>query len=104
MNIQGIKLVTGEEVIADISVSLQGQLQLKNPVQLRMVPPKVAGAPPQMGFVPFPTFSQQKEGETILVEPLHVVYNYTPATDISDNYNQMFGSGIITPPTQIITG
>ena len=104
MNIQGIKLVTGEEVIADISVTQQGQLQLKNPVQLRMVPPKVAGAPPQMGFVPFPTFSQQKEGEIILVEPLHVVYNYTPATDISDNYNQMFGSGIITPPTQIITG
>jgi hypothetical protein len=104
MNIQGIKLVTGEEVIADVSVTIEGQLRLKNPVQLRMVPPKVAGASPQMGFVPFPTFSQQKEGETILVEPLHVVYNYTPATDISDNYNQMFGSGIITPPTQIITG
>ncbi len=104
MNIQGIKLVTGEEVIADVSVTIEGQLLLKNPVQLRMVPPKVAGASPQMGFVPFPTFSQQKEGETILVEPLHVVYNYTPATDISDNYNQMFGSGIITPPTQIITG
>ena len=41
MNIQGIKLVTGEEVIADVSVSQEGQLQLKNPVQLRMVPPKV---------------------------------------------------------------
>jgi hypothetical protein len=104
MNIQGIKLVTGEEVIADISVTNEGQLQLKNPVQLRMVPPKVPGAQPQMGFVPFPAFSQQKQDEIILVEPLHVVYNYTPATDISDNYNQMFGSGIITPPTQIITG
>ena len=104
MNIQGIKLVTGEEVIADVSLSNEGQLQLKNPVQLRMVPPKVAGAQPQMGFVPFPTFSQQKQDEVIFIEPLHVVYNYTPATDISDNYNQMFGSGIITPPTQIITG
>jgi hypothetical protein len=104
MNIQGIKLVTGEEVIADVSVNPQSQLQLKNPVQLRVAPPKVAGASPQMGFIPFPTFSQQKEGEIIIVEPLHVVYTYTPASDISDNYNQMFGSGIITPPTQIITG
>jgi hypothetical protein len=104
MNIQGIKLVTGEEVIADVSVNSQGQLQLKNAVQLRMVPPKVPGASPQMGFVPFPTFSQQKKDEIVVVEPLHVVYNYTPASDISDNYNQMFGSGIITPPSQIITG
>jgi hypothetical protein len=104
MSIQGIKLVTGEEVIADVSVTEQGQLQLKNPVQLRMVPPKVAGAAPQMGFVPFPAFSQQSTNEVVRVEPLHVVYHYTPATDISDNYNQMFGSGIITPPTQIITG
>jgi hypothetical protein len=104
MNIQGIKLVTGEELIADVSLNNQGQLQLKNPVQLHMVPPKVAGGSPQMGFIPFPRFSQQKQGEVVVVEPLHVVYNYTPATDISDNYNQMFGSGIITPPTQIITG
>jgi hypothetical protein len=103
MNIQGIKLVTGEEIIADVSV-LRGQLELKNPVQLRMVPPKVAGASPQMGFVPFPAFSQQKQDETILIEPIHVVYHYTPAKDISDNYNQMFGSGIITPHSQIITG
>jgi len=104
MNIQGIKLVTGEEIIADVTVTSQGQLGLKNPVQLRMVPPKVAGASPQMGFVPFPAFSQQKQDEVILIEPLHVVYHYNPAQDISDNYNQMFGSGIITPPTQIITG
>lgn len=104
MNIQGIKLVTGEEVIADVSVTKDGQLELKQAVQLRMVPPKVAGGSPQMGFVPFPTFSHQKEDEIIIVEPLHVVYHYTPATDIVENYNKMFGAGIITPPTQIITG
>jgi hypothetical protein len=104
MNIKGIKLVTGEEVIADSWITSEGQIALKNPVQLRMVPPKVPGATPQMGFVPFPAFSQQKKDEVILVEPLHVVYHYDPATDIADNYNQMFGSGIITPPTQIITG
>lgn len=104
MNIQGIKLVTGEEVIADVSVNNQGQLLLKNPVQLRVAPPKIAGSAPQMGFVPFPTFSQQKEGEVVVIEPLHVVYNYTPATDITNNYNQMFGSGIITLPTQLIIG
>jgi len=35
----------------------------------------------------------------------HVVYSYTPAEDFVSNYNQVFGSGIVLPPTQqIITG
>ena len=75
MNIQGIKLVTGEEVIAEVSVNSQGQLQLKNAVQLRMVPPKVAGASPQMGFVPFPAFSQQKQNEIIALFAIILVFH-----------------------------
>lgn len=104
MNIQGIKLVTGEEVISDLRIASNGQIELKNPVQLRMVPPQVAGGQPSMGFAPFPTFSQQKRDESVFVEPLHVVYTYTPDVNISDNYNSMFGSGIITSSKQLIMG
>ncbi len=103
MNIKGIKLVTGEEVIADLSMLPDNRIQLKNPVQIRVVPPQVRGGEPSMGFVPFPTFSGQKNNNTVLVEPLHVVYTYEPAEEISHNYNQTFGSGIITPSKRLIT-
>lgn len=101
-NIKGIKLVTGEEVISEFSNLPDGRFVLKNPVQLRVVPPQIAGGQPSMGFVPFPAFGQQSE--QILVEPLHIVYTYTPDEQIVANYSQMFGSGIITPSKQIITG
>jgi|LakMenEpi03Aug12_release.lakeMendotaPanAssembly.Ray.scaffolds.fasta_scaffold2996801_1 hypothetical protein len=103
MNIKGIKLVTGEEVIADVSGTPDNRIQLKNPVQIRVMPPKMAGSQPSVGFVPFPTFSDQTMNSTVLVEPLHVVYTYEPAEEITFNYNQTFGSGIITPSKRLIT-
>lgn len=101
MAIIGMKLVTGEEIIADVENSGDNRYKLTNAVQLRMVPPQVAGGSPSMGFVPFPAFGEQKQD--VLVEPLHVVYKYVPVEDIVTNYKQTFG-GIITPPKQIITG
>jgi hypothetical protein len=102
MAIKGIKLVTGEEVIADVENSGDNRYKLTNSVQIRLVPPQIAGSSPSMGFVPFPSFG--KENQSILVEPLHVVYLYDPVEDIVSNYKSMF-SGIITPSSkQIITG
>lgn len=101
MAIKGIKLVTGEEIIADVENSGDNRFKLTNSVQLRMVPPQVQGGQPSMGFVPFPPFGEQKQ--SILIEPLHVAYMYDPVEDIVSNYKQTFG-GIITPPKQIITG
>lgn len=102
MSIKGLKLVTGEEVIAKVENSGDNRYKLTNAVQLRMVPPQVAGGQPSMGFVPFPPFGNKKY-DFIIIEPLHVAYMYDPVEEIIENYNQTF-SGIITPSKQIITG
>ena len=102
MAIKGMKLVTGEEVIADVENSGDNRYKLTNPVQLRVVPAQLAGGSPSMGFMPFPSFG--KEGSVVVIEPLHVVYLYDPVEDIISNYKSFF-SGIITPSSkQIITG
>jgi hypothetical protein len=103
-SIKGIKLITGEEVIAEFGILPEGRFVLKNPVQIRIMPPQFSGGQPSAGFVPFPAFSEQSKDHAILVEPLHVVYTYDPDEQIVQNYNQMFGSGIITPPKKLITG
>lgn len=100
MAIKGMKLVTGEDVIADIENSGDNRYKLTNAVQLRMVPPQIAGSQPSMGFVPFPPFGNNKQ---VVIEPLHVAYMYDPIEDIVENYKQAFG-GILTPSKQIITG
>lgn len=102
MAIKGMKLVTGEDVIADIENSGDNLYKLKNSVQLRMVPPQIAGSQPSMGFIPFPPFGDTRNN-TILIEPLHVAYVYDPIEGIVSNYKQTF-SGIVTPSKQIITG
>ena len=103
MNILGIKIVTGEEIIADVSFTTDGRFKLKNSVQLRIMPPQRPGAEPSMGFAPFPPLAKQGKDEETLIEPLHIVYTYTPDDVIIDNYRSTF-SGIVTPTKQIITG
>ena len=101
MSIKGFKLVTGEEVISESTISGDGRALLKNPMQLRVVPPKINGAPPSMGFVPFPAFADQSKEVTILIEPLHIAYTYDPDQNIIDNYNAMMLGG---SSNQLITG
>jgi hypothetical protein len=101
MNIKGFKLVTGEEVISEASISNDGRAILKNPMQLRVVPPKINGAPPSMGFVPFPAFADQSKEVVIAIEPLHIAYTYTPDQNIIENYNAMMSGG---SSNQLITG
>lgn len=101
MNIKGFKLVTGEEVISDSTISNDGRAVLKNPMQLRVVPPKINGAPPSMGFVPFPAFADQSKEVVIVIEPLHIAYTYDPDSNIIENYNAMMSGG---SSNQLITG
>jgi hypothetical protein len=101
MNIKGFKLVTGEEVISNTTIGVDGRALLINPMQLRVVPPKINGAPPSMGFVPFPAFADQSKDVAIIIEPLHIAYTYDPDQNIIDNYNAMMSGG---SSNQLITG
>ena len=101
MSIKGFKLVTGEEIISETTVTQDGRAMLKNPMQLRVVPPKINGAPPSMGFVPFPAFADQSKDISIIIEPLHIAYTYDPDQNIIENYNTMMSGG---SSNQLITG
>jgi|LakMenE18May11ns_1017448.scaffolds.fasta_scaffold9956455_3 hypothetical protein len=103
MNILGIKLVTGEEIVADVTFTEDGRFKLTNSVQLRLMPPQRPGTEPSMGFAPFPALAKQGKDVTTVIEPLHIVYTYEPEDVIIDNYRAAF-SGIVTPTKQIITG
>jgi hypothetical protein len=101
MNVIGIKLVTGEEVIAQAQQTQSGQIKVSMPVQIKLMPPQIQGGPPSLGFAPWPEYAV--EGSPILLEPLHVVYTYTPDTGIVSEYNAMQNQEK-TSTNQIITG
>jgi hypothetical protein len=103
MDIQILKLVTGEEVLSEIESQSETEYVLSNPVGIAVVRGK--DGQPSVGLAPFPLHAEQKTDATIAIPKRSVVYSYVPAQDFVNNYNQIFGSGIVVPPTkQIITG
>ena len=102
MSILVLKLTSGEDVLGDAEIT-QGQWRIKNPVGIAVVRGK--DGQPNVGLTPFPLHSPQKKDSTIDIPVASVVYSYEPAQEFIDNYNQIFGSGIVLPtPKQIITG
>jgi len=106
MEIIALKLVTGEEILGEsegmVTTDKSEKFRIKNPVGISIVRGK--DGQPNIGFSPFPLHSEQKTGTTIDIHRSHVVYSYEPAEDFKNNYDQIFGSGIILPPKQLITG
>lgn len=103
MNIQAMKLITGEEILADVESQSETEFVLSNPVGIAIV--RGQNGQPNVGFAPFPLHAEQKKNAILTLAKKHIVYYYTPAEDFINNYNQLFGSGIVLPPTkQLITG
>lgn len=103
MKILAFKLITNEEVLAEVESESETEFVLCNPVGIAVVRGK--DYQPNVGFAPFPLHSEQKPDSTIAISKKNVVYSYVPAEDFISNYNQIFGTGIILPgQQQIITG
>ncbi len=104
MKILAMKLVTGEEILGEIESESETEFVIENPVGIAIVRDPKTGQP-NVGFAPFPLHAEQKTGTTVALNKKNVVYSYTPAEDFVNNYNQIFGSGIVLPPTKtLITG
>jgi hypothetical protein len=102
MKILAMKLITGEDVLGEIQTESETEYVIENAVGIAVV--RGQNGQPNVGFAPFPIHSQQEKGSTVVLAKKHVVYSYVPAQDFVDNYNQIFGSGIVVPNKQIITG
>ena len=103
MEVIALKLVTGEDVLGEVSSRSETEIVLENPVGITVV--RGRDGQPNIGFSPFPLHAEQTKDAIIALALKHVVYEYTPAPDFISNYQQVFGAGIIVPPQkQIITG
>lgn len=101
MTIKAFKLITGEEIIGEVSF-VSETFTIKNPVGIAFH--RGPDGKPSVGFAPFPIHADQKEDATIDIHTRHVVYSYEPAKDYIDNYNEVFGSKLVLPNKTLITG
>jgi hypothetical protein len=94
MNVKLLRLKSGEDVIADVTlVDTEDTIILENPAIL-MPMGGSQGGQVQMGFGPWAPFSDNKKFE---IPRDWLVFISTPAKDLLNQYNSMFGSGIVLP-------
>lgn len=96
-NVKIIKLITGEELLAEILE--QGKpMIIKNPVRVVVMPNKLDPKTPNVGFAPWAEFSEDK---TFELDKSHVLAIINPIKEFINQYNSMFG-GLVVPSSNLI--
>ncbi len=93
MAVKLVRLKSGEDIIADIMAESAEIVKIKNPAML-MPMSDGRGNQVQVGLAPWMPFSEAKEFE---LPRDWVLLTTEPAQDIVNNYNQVFGTGIVVP-------
>jgi len=83
-----IKLTTGEEIVAQTTVSAGNDCHhLKNPVRVMYVETGVR-------MIPFCLLAKDNE---ITIQTQHIIYSVEANDELTNAYNSQFGSGIVIP-------
>ena len=90
MNIKVLRLVTAEELIGDWN---QEKSSITNPVVM------VPVSKDKIGFQPWITLSDDDE---IFIKDQHIMAIVTPDIKLQNEYNRVFGSGLIMPENDSI--
>lgn len=88
-----MKLVSGEELIADVT-DAEGGYDLKQPCILQVVPSRTNPEQPVMALIPYATYT---ENHKVFVSSSHVVWASKPVEELYNQYNSIFGTGIMLP-------
>ena len=90
MNIKIIRIVSGEELIGDWNDETK---TITQPVVM------VPLGKDQLGFQPWIPYSEEEE---MTFKEQHIVVVLTPDNKLQNEYNRVFGSGLIVPEENII--
>ena len=95
MAVKYVKLITGEDVIADVTEGIEsGGVSLKNPAKFFI-------SENSLGMMPFAPFCK---GNEIVVRADHIVCQMELEDEVYNAYNSKFGSGIILSKGPMLRG
>ena len=97
MSIKILKLVSGDDIVADVEEKEEGIMVLKNPAKLLMFPSEDGGM--GMGLIPWCPYTDK---ELFQISSTYIMIEFDPPDELRNEYSEQFGSGIVTPPTGFI--
>ena len=93
MNVKLFRIVTGEEVVAELLTEDEKTVTVQNGL---VVLPTANGS---VGFAPWATVISKDEPE-ITVKKTFIIYVAAVQEDVAKKYNEMFGSKVIVPESK----
>ena len=100
-NLVILKLITGEEIMGEVTSSptqASQEYTIKNPVRIVVMPTKTDPRTPTVGFAPWVEWSEDK---VFTIHKAHVIVSMKPVQEFINQYNTMFG-GIVAPASKLI--
>lgn len=94
MEVKIVKLITGEELLTQIGVSVAEEVTLKQPMVLVMQPG------PQGGLQMIP-FLMLAKGDSVEIREESILFTYEPKEELANAYRQQVGS-IVTAPANAL--
>ena len=96
-----LRLKSGEDIIGAVELTDPDKAVIHNPAMLMPMSHSPGRQDQiQMGFGPWVPFADEKEFE---IPRDWIVFISKPAKDLLNNYNAMFGSGIVVPDISVDT-
>lgn len=86
-----LKLTTGEEIIGSISEA-HGEVTIKKPCYLQLVPSRNNPEQPAMALVPYAAYTKDHK---VVIDVGNIVWTEEPITELYNQYNSLFGSGLL---------
>ena len=97
-DIKVVKLVTGEEVLTELSLGVDTKVIMKNPTRIVVMPNKMDPQQPNVGLAPWAQFSDDKE---ITIDKSHIIAIMEPLKEFKTQYQAAF-SGLAIPQSKLI--
>ena len=95
-SVKCVKLISGEDIIADVDESVQGLVVLKNPLLVMMIPNQNN----QFGIGLAP-FCPHAKDSTVPVMAGAVIAVFEPEIGMRNEYNTKFGTGVLIPNNKL---
>ena len=99
MSVKSVKLVTGEELVVEITEETETSITFKNPVASVLQRSQSTGGA-ALGFMPW----MHSADSPFTIDKSKIICSAEVAEEVKNGYNQIFGSGIVVPPKQLLVG
>ncbi len=96
MAIKILRLISGEEVLGEVDHDKENETYtINDPVVLRWMPSKDNPEKPTLNIL---SLVPHSEDDVVTIKAQHVLWGIVPLEELVNEYNTVYGSGIITPP------